>query len=1008
MLRRGALATGLLLAGVLLGCEDGAVRPRLWATDDMVRLTEGTPAAGSDLWHAGKRTVALFAAANETVSFQLILDAPPEGLKGLGISFERLAAPGYTMGEDAVSLFRMLPVQVGEYPPWYLRLADESAGPRRVYDILLPVGGPRTDRPITLQPNERLALWVDVAVPRDALPDEYAADILIRHRHGRLKAKLLLKVYDFVLPDIRPVPCLGGFSYKTIFQEFVRHVGPAGRPTPFVPSWLDTSNRHVRTGLVVLRELMRVGHQHRLDLFDRDIRPVLKRDRDGKVQLQWGSYDSVVKPYLDGTAFADRLGVAAWPAPAWSGWPDPVDYGGVASAAYRDTLAAVTARTVAHFRQLGAGEKLFGWLRTAPTGPACYARHAEMARIVRPAAGEMPLLAELPPTPPPESNWTAPKDFARLADMYAPPGNLASLASAGGLARRGRPLTGLYLRPGRPPYVGSCGVFSSPADVRALAWVAMKYRCRGIFLPETLHWEGLQAGAGPDVPAGGEDILFYPNPARGQTIEAWVLRKIEPRAAAGPAVLPSVRLKWLRRGLQDAAYLWLLRQRQRGAVADAMIRTMVHYAGAGAAGDHYQDGRLDGWVRAGPPWLWARKLLAEEVFAAIHPERVRREDLLGQRVAWQKLQQAACQVRIERIRTRFEVLAPGRYRAVLRAELYNELARPADVELRIASLPPGFRAVPPVRRLPKMPPGKRVVVELAAEGDHVRTGAAAKMILPVVLTTDLRGTKRLLAEVPFLMVGHIDRELTIDGSLRDWPMRPGNRAGEFRLLGRRGHIGGRPGLDQARGDRSPARRRRQGLAGRQSSVFALHDGRTLYLAFRCAEPAPQQMVARPTNVIRYQQLLASAEDLVEVIADPARSAKGPEGLYHLVVKCNGVMVSERGVGADPPLGAAGPWPVSAKVAIGSQNGFWIAELAIPLAAFGPGRAGPVWGVNFTRFATARAAGRETPRGAEASSWAGAARYYYHPENLGTMYLVPKEGRVRLQTTQPAGRSGQGE
>jgi len=305
-------------------------------------------------------------------------------------------------------------------------------------------------------------------------------------------------------------------------------------------------------------------------------------------------------------------------------------------------------------------------------------------------------------------------------------------------------------------------------------------------------------------------------------------------------------------------------------------------------------------------------------------------------VAWQKLQQAACQVRIERIRTRFEVLAPGRYRAVLRAELYNELARPADVELRIASLPPGFRAVPPVRRLPKMPPGKRVVVELAAEGDHVRTGAAAKMILPVVLTTDLRGTKRLLAEVPFLMVGHIDRELTIDGSLRDWPMRPGNRAGEFRLLGRRGHIGGRPGLDQARGDRSPARRRRQGLAGRQSSVFALHDGRTLYLAFRCAEPAP------------------------------------------------------------------------AKVAIGSQNGFWIAELAIPLAAFGPGRAGPVWGVNFTRFATARAAGRETPRGAEASSWAGAARYYYHPENLGTMYLVPKEGRVRLQTTQPAGRSGQGE
>jgi len=984
MRRRSATAAACgLLAATFLGCDGPGTRPRVWATHDMVRLTRQTPATGSNpLWDDRTGDVNLFAAANETVAFQLVIDAPAGGLRGLSVTCGRLVAPeGHGLPEAAVRLFRMLCVPIRSYPAWYLRLTDGPTGPVDAYDVLVPTEAGDGAPELHLAGGQRLALWVDVDVPRDALPDDYRAEIRVRYHGGRAEVGLRLKVYDFVLPDIRPVRCVGSFSYKTVFRRLIRRGGPGGRDEPFVPAWLDTTNPNVRDGLTAVRHLMRLAHAHRLDLFDRDLRPPIKRDRDGAASPRWREYDAIVTPYLDGTAFDDRLGVSAWPAPLWADWPPPRDYGGRQTKAYRDTIAALAARSAEHFRRLGMARKLFVWPRTGAAGGAAYARHAAFARLVRHAAPALPLLSELPPGPPAPTGWAPPKGFDGLVDLAAPRAELADVAGAARMGHPAKPLVGLYLRPGRPPHLGSCGVFADPADVRALAWAAMKYRCAGLFIPEVLNWRG-----DPYVPSRGRDRLFYPRPAADETAAE----------AAAPAILASVRLKWLRRGLQDAGYLWLLRQRQRGAVADGLIGALVRYAGRDAAGDHYRDGRLDGWVHDGAAWVRARRLMAEEIRAVLHPERLVREDLLAQRVAWQKLQQLTCRVRLERLRTRFEVAGRGRYRAVVRAELYNELRRPVDASLKVMSLPAGWTGDTVAQRLSQMAPDRRASVELSVRGDHVRTGAYAKMALPLVLETSLRGPRTFLAEVPFLLVGHTARAPEIDGDVRDWPLRPGNAAGRFRLLGRRGRPTGDAGA--AEGDRpdSPWADTRRGLAARQTSVFALHDGRTLFLAFRCEEPDLDGMRARPTNIVRYDRMLAVGEDLVEMIADPGRDAKGPEDLYHLVIKCNGVTVSERGVSTDPPVGRVRPWPAGARVAVGRYEGFWVAEAALPLASFGEGASRGLWGVNFARFRTA---------GSEASNWAGASRYYYHPDNLGTMYLVPKGMRVPLRPASAMGRAG---
>ena len=948
----------LLGAGAFLVVACGCRRAdslRVWVASDMVHLTDRTEASnGGSIWDDGAAAVSLFAAANETVSFQLVLDARADERVSVAvgplIGPDRLELPA-----DSVRLFRMLPVTVERFPAWYIRTADGPVGPTRFYDALAPIPPPVAlgrlvrAQQFDLPAGERLAVWVDVHVPRNARAGNYQASLAVDGRNVRIRGKLALKVYDVVLPDARAVVCLGGFSHKTIFRQFVRLRDSAtGRSRPFVPVRLNTNDEHVRTGLIAIRKLMRLAHRHRVDLFDKDIHPLLKRDRDGRAQLHWGDFDSIVKPYLDGTAFDDRIGVAAWPAPVWGRWPDPDHYGGPNASGYRQTLPAVIAQTVRHFESLGAKEKLFFWPRTATSGTGAYDDHAALARPLRAAGAGVPILTELPANPPGKTQWKPPADFAALADMFAAAGNLTDLAKAPTRSRE-TPLPGVYLRPGAPPYLADCSVLASPADVRALAWLAMKYDCPGIFLPETMHW----AGDPYRDQGSGQARLFYPG-------------------ADGP--IASVRLKWLRRGLQDSAYLWLLRQRRRSAVADAMGDLLVHYASLDAAGDNYLDPRLDGWVRDGEIWRAARKVLAEEVLAAVHPDQVTSEHTRTQQLAWDRLGRQAGSVRVERVRSRITVRPDGGYQATLKVDLFNELPVAAQCRLETESLPDRWRAAGGAVEIRLAPKG-RAEVTLEAQGPSVPTRVGGKMNVGVKLSSDRRGEVRFRPDVPFVRARPTGKPLTIDGDLSDWPMRPGNTAGGFILLGRRGQWG----ADRAPADAGPLQ---PGAARRATAAFVLHDRDNLYLAFRCEEPQMQNIHARASNVIRYDQLLATGEDLVEVVFDPGRRAAGVEGLYHLIVKCNGVVMSERGVHTSPPLGRARHWAVNAQVAVRKTEKAWFVEMAIPLKDFGPGAAERLWGVNFIRFATA---------GNEASNWAGAARYYYHPENLGTMYFAP-EGR----------------
>ncbi|MHC4982599.1 MAG: hypothetical protein ACYTF6_05460 [Planctomycetota bacterium] len=951
----GNLACCLIPFTVLVaGCppinEPGRGNAELsaWVVSDMVALTDQTEQFRDTLvFDAVWQNINLHAGANETVSFQLVIDAGQRRTRKLEISWSDLVEPSkHRIDKSNIRAFRGLPLQISKYPPWYLRLVDLVPQPAKFYDPLVPLDAPKAGQPFDLAPGERLMIWFDVAVPRDARAGNYLGKLTISSAtHGSWSFNLAVKVHDFVLPDARPVAAVGGFDHQEVFAAFLEREGK-----PYIPKRLDRSQPLVRRGLVIIRQLMRLAHEHRIDLFDKRIGPILKRDALGKVRLDWEDYDAIVMPYLNGTAFDDRLGCPAWPMPFCESWPDPEKYGGVETDAYATTVGGLLTESRRHFGQSPeTAERMFIWPYRLRANYEAYERYEHLARIARAADNQTPLLCQLPVNPPQAAGWRVSGTFKKLVDISAPPAQWFDPASAADAARADNPLVGVWLSPGMPPYLPSLGVIATPADVRAVPWFAMKYKCTGLFLPEALHWR-----SDPFAPEASQQTrLFYPGTTAGLE-----------------EVLPSVRLKRLRRGLQDIIYLWVLQQRGREEIGKTIIDGVVRYGGLDAVGDNYLDARLDGWVQDPAVWYQARRLLAAELLQVIHPSQLSGKQLLEQRLAWRSFDEKAHRVRVEQVRCRVRPVPGERagegelLEMTIELDLYNEFGRDVDVAVRIESLPGGWKITRSAIRLSPLRAARRAVVELKARGTHIPATAGAKMRVPVSITTNLKRRDVLDVLVPFILAGPVSEPPKVDGVLDDWPMRAGNTAGAFKLIGRRGRSG-------------------DGLAQRQTLAFVLCDGESLYIAFRCDEPKLDAIVAQPSNIIHYEQLMACGEDLIEVILDPGADARGPDDLYHIIVKPNGVLLTERGVHTDPPLGRARPWPVSALVAIGKQKGTWTAELAIPLSAFRAEGRARLWGVNFTRFAT---------QGAEASSWSGAPRYFYDPKNLGTMFVAPTAAR----------------
>jgi len=916
-----------------------------WVAGEMVELTEATKRSDDpELYDSSAKAVSLLAGANETVSFQIVLEGGKRGVGDVAVDWSSLSTSGgMEIPASSIRAYHMLPIQVTEYPDWYIRLADAPARPVGIYDPLVPID-PSADPATTfsVKAGKRLAIWVDLAVPQSAAPGTYTAKFNLTSSNGRKwSATLGVEVLAYVLPDARRVPAVGSFGHRELIRTILKREGK-----PFDPVHLDPNSPMARRGLALIRELMIMAREHRIDLFDTDLKPVLKRAELNDVRLAWDDYDAIVKPYLDGSAFKDGVGVPAWPVPLSQNWPKPASYGGTGSKTYAAAVQRLLTESVEHLGAKGESRgAVFLWPARDIEAQAGYATHMSIAALARKAAPGVPILSQLPPEAPPGSDWQVPAGFGETVDIFAPPVELFDADLAAGQSNaRVHPLAGAWLSPGNPPYMPGLDLIGKPAGTRALPWFAMKYACTGIWLPDVLHWSD-----GPLAPeARARTRLFYPGSIAGLE-----------------SPLPSVRLKRLRRGMQDIAQLWILNRRGRQSVAKDLISGLVRYGGLAGTRDNYLDCRLDGWAKDGVTWELAKSILAEEVQAAVTPGTANRLASMAHQLAWSRFNERTHTLVVEQTRSIVSptpgstAIPPKKLQITILMDVYNQHNRPAKIWAELADLPVGWKQIDSQTSVVTLGAGTLGLLKIQAEGPGpLPTNSGARIPVSVTLKSNVEKPRRLTAEVAMLVVGQTKRHPKVDGDLRDWPLRVGNTARDFRLVGRRGQIG-------------------TGLAKRQTFCFMLRDADSLYLAFRCEEPNPPGMIRKPTNHVTYQQLIACGEDLVEVLLDPGGKAEKPADLYHLVIKPNGVLIAQRGIASTPSLGAVKQWAASANVAIGAANGAWTVEVRIPLSSFGTDGGSAFWRANFMRF---------SPQGQESSSWSGAPRYFYDPRNLGTIFV----------------------
>jgi hypothetical protein len=197
----------------------------------------------------------LFAARGEYEPFQVAVRALKDGLTGVRLSVDDLAGPkGKIIPASNISLYREHYVEVKTSSPNYNEKMSVMPGQPGWYpDALIPFIDPATGRPpekaefvpvpVDVPAGENQPFWVDVFVPRDAVPGRYKGKYTMMSDQGGTVGEIVLTVWDFELP-LKP-SCGSSFDLwhdnsREAIDVLIRHkVFPKVTPAECAREFMD-------------------------------------------------------------------------------------------------------------------------------------------------------------------------------------------------------------------------------------------------------------------------------------------------------------------------------------------------------------------------------------------------------------------------------------------------------------------------------------------------------------------------------------------------------------------------------------------------------------------------------------------------------------------------------------------------------------------------------------------------------------------------------------------------
>ncbi len=584
------------LAATALFPRPAAAAPSVWVIDDGEKIrADATDTAferGQDdpVWKPGD-PVRLFAMRNESVALQVVVEADgvrPDGLSDVTVDLDALDGTGEAAGARLVNppgkgrAQRPAPLPIASpierFVEHFVEVRRPSgtpgnaaasegweagAGPDAkawvgpVPDALIPVESAPSwaAYPMHVPPGRNGVVWIDLNVPREQTAGFYRGAIRVKAGAEVLASiPVELEIVDAILPD-RTVAVAAGYDATALARE-------VGAP-----------------GEVQLWQLL---HAHR-------IAPLHDAVTDADVSRQREALDGSL--YTAGRRYAGPApglgdGILAIGARGAFGSPDERSLPQIAAIAdAASTLHVFGGGDVL----LYAGDEVCGsgW-------------GAGWRKLLRESADDSAKRVRV--------GWTCtldPSDQPVDVPMMRTSWDPASVRSA--RAQGKTP----WVYGGVLPRTGTFLLDADAVSPRVNGWLSAMAGIPRWVLPQIAAWTGANEEPARDPFADAESTA--PDPAGGWSNGGGVL--VYPGGAYGEhgehrehtvnvtGVLPSIRLKNWRRGIEDAGYLQLARDRDP-ARADAIARGLVPSAFGDADG-----GRPASWSPRGKAFFVARKAL---------------------------------------------------------------------------------------------------------------------------------------------------------------------------------------------------------------------------------------------------------------------------------------------------------------------------------------------------------------------------------------------------------------
>jgi hypothetical protein len=579
-MRAARLSASMVLLATAFATHRAAAAPSVWMVDDGEKIrrdavsTSFETGVDNAIWRPGE-AAHLFAMRNESVAFQVVVEADDAELEGVTVEFDELDGPdgakmvegppavrGAVAGSGRIERFVEHFVEVrrasggkkrGESPGWEAGSGPperEWVGP--VPDALLPVDVAHewSPYPLRVAPRQNGIVWIDVEVPRAQAAGIYRGDVVV-HVQDVVLARLPveLEVVDATLPD-RTVATALSYDHEALEER----VGPRAE-----------------------RQLWQLLHAHRIAPMNDATSP---SDVDREFPSLSGSLYTASQGYV-GPAPGMGDGVLAIGAHGAFGGPD---------AATLQRLRTVADR-VADQKLLGATDVVLYAADDQCSSPwgagwRSLLRDSDDANLRRVRVG---WTCSLDPT-------AQPVDVPMMHATF----DVAEVNAARAQGKES------WVYDGVRPRTGTFLVDDDAVSPRVNGWLSAMFRIPRWVVRDSMHWYA-EHGDVPIDPfadaeslstesewANGEGMLLYP----GTQLDAF-----DEHSLGFQGVLASIRLKNWRRGLEDAGYLQMARDRDP-ARADAVARWLVP-----TAFDEAKAGDAPSWGSRGKPFFEARREL---------------------------------------------------------------------------------------------------------------------------------------------------------------------------------------------------------------------------------------------------------------------------------------------------------------------------------------------------------------------------------------------------------------